>query len=120
MVLKIFAQKKKEIPKGLRYRIKISNATGTTKKKKNLNSGHRYAYKDGCNMNSGQGYAYKDGRNMNSGQGYAYKDGRNMKEKKVGEIIKEIAPLKPRCNENCKKKCSEKIIDQDREIFCKF
>ena len=44
-----------------------------------------------------------------------------MKEKNVGEIIKEIAPIKPRCNENCKKKCSEKIIDQDREeIFCKF
>ena len=44
-----------------------------------------------------------------------------MKEKKAGEIIKEIAPLRPRCNENCKKKCSEKIIDQDREeIFCKF
>ena len=48
---------------------------------------------------------------LNSGQGYTYKTGCNMKGKKVEEIIKEIAPkrLKPPCNQNCRKKCSEKI-----------
>ena len=46
-----------------------------------------------------------------------------MKGKKVGEIIKEIAPkrLKPLCSQHCRKKCSEKITNQNREeIFHKF
>ena len=57
---------------------------------------------------------------LNSGQGYTYKTGQNMKGKKVGEIIKAIAPKRLNLLViKIAKKCSEKVTNQDsEEIFC--